>query len=969
MKKILSVFLSLILVLSMCFNVVVTEASSASVTVINRSTNLIDITGVEDYVLVTVKDAAKRRHIKWNNVENTSVTLYLNSNTQTVYADSETFPGNTVIKIPQDDLTYMQFTTSASRADFQKVSLSGKVYYTASGTPRWNIRGTPNMDCIMADALEANKWYRFDISLDMTQTSSNMTVTYTEILSSESSAEGAVAHTISKTFTSGEKVNNFRHYIGAPTDATVYYDDIKTIRHEAQLIKSTINKVGSDGVVADGQNKVSITFSTEIPDLTKDYVKINESGKEDNLVSSIEITSDGTNPVVIASLSENLKDWSEYEITIDPLCYGAGATQVTNGGAPEAVTSINGSFITPSPSFGMKNPVFSVNAENLNAKALVVNTSGTPQDTTFIFSAFDSEGRISAITSVTEADFNNSLGEYLEADVLVNAGESFDFFVVNGWSSKKPLFGKTYAVNSSGEEIAKSAFSSGEPMADSGAAIKLGEFDYENIKINVSLDTKTSAVTDGILYVYKNGESLSDINLPVYAKPVSTASTGRLTLDILLPQSLTYGQYKAEYVSEDISTSETFNYYSPTELEAIKKQAIADSVKACTSSGELKQIILGCDSAGNMINNNFKYIAEGTDLTDYSSLNNKESFYLNMLSMVGGVTDFNSLCTLIESCASSQKASEIAAHKAQIVADAKASINAAGLMKVILGIDDSEKVVNNNFELISQNTDLSVYNTLKNKAAVFSHMISTVKNTTDFADLVYRFEQAAITQKSRENTPARPSSNNSSFGGSSTPIKETTSAPQTGSSQPGTSVLAPKFNDMSGHWASNYVDALYDRGIMNGYEDGSFRGENSISRAELAKTLVEAFAVLASEGNTFSDVSDDSWYSSYVAAASASGIVNGFEDGTFAPNRAVTRQDAVLMLYRAMSLGRNLPIGYTFFADDLDISEYASGAIRTLGDMGIVSGNIEKQFLPLNSITRAEVATIICRALDYIESH
>ena len=75
------------------------------------------------------------------------------------------------------------------------------------------------------------------------------------------------------------------------------------------------------------------------------------------------------------------------------------------------------------------------------------------------------------------------------------------------------------------------------------------------------------------------------------------------------------------------------------------------------------------------------------------------------------------------------------------------------------------------------------------------------------------------------------------------------------------------------------------------------------------------------------------------------------------------------MLYRAMSVGRKLPIGYTFFTDDLDIADYASGAIRTLGDLGIVGGNSKKQFLPLNSITRAEVATIICRAIDYIESH
>ena len=156
---------------------------------------------------------------------------------------------------------------------------------------------------------------------------------------------------------------------------------------------------------------------------------------------------------------------------------------------------------------------------------------------------------------------------------------------------------------------------------------------------------------------------------------------------------------------------------------------------------------------------------------------------------------------------------------------------------------------------------------------------------------------------------------------------------------------------------------------MKGYEDSSFRGNNSITRAELAKTIVEAFAIAAGEGKAFNDVTLDSWYSNYVAIASGAGIVNGFEDGTFGPDMSVTRQDAVLMIYRALSRSRNLPIGYTFFTDERDIALYASGATRTLGDLGIVSGDENKQFKPNNPITRAEIATIICRALDYVESH
>ena len=75
------------------------------------------------------------------------------------------------------------------------------------------------------------------------------------------------------------------------------------------------------------------------------------------------------------------------------------------------------------------------------------------------------------------------------------------------------------------------------------------------------------------------------------------------------------------------------------------------------------------------------------------------------------------------------------------------------------------------------------------------------------------------------------------------------------------------------------------------------------------------------------------------------------------------------MLYRAMSVNNELPTGFTFFKDDLTISDYASEATRCLGDLKIITGDEKGNFNPLKEITRAEVAAIICRALDYVESH
>ena len=118
----------------------------------------------------------------------------------------------------------------------------------------------------------------------------------------------------------------------------------------------------------------------------------------------------------------------------------------------------------------------------------------------------------------------------------------------------------------------------------------------------------------------------------------------------------------------------------------------------------------------------------------------------------------------------------------------------------------------------------------------------------------------------------------------------------------------------------------------------------------------------------FKDVAPNSWYADYVYSAVANGLINGY-DGKFNPDSAITRQDAVLMIYRAMSLKQELPEGYKFFGDERDIQDYASKAIRCFGDLGIITGDGNNQFLPQNSITRAEMAAVICRSLDYMQSH
>lgn len=293
----------------------------------------------------------------------------------------------------------------------------------------------------------------------------------------------------------------------------------------------------------------------------------------------------------------------------------------------------------------------------------------------------------------------------------------------------------------------------------------------------------------------------------------------------------------------------------------------------------------------------------------------------------------------------------------------------SGLMQIITGTDENGNTMDEAWEIFSDDADVSVYEKLSDKQKVYIELINSVKSISDYDALCDKFEEIALAQSKKTSggsSSSTPSSNNKNTGGSSVSMSATPSKPANdNASISGGAVFA----DMTGHWAQKHVEALAKRGIVNGYNDGTFRGNNSISRAELAKIIVEAFEISGASDNSFTDVNASSWYYSYVSRAAAAGIVNGTGNGSFAPDNNVSRQDAVLMIYRAMNLKNQLPAGYKFFADEKDIQDYASDAIRCLGDLGIITGSEDSRFLPLNAITRAEMAAVICRSLDYLESH
>lgn len=171
-----------------------------------------------------------------------------------------------------------------------------------------------------------------------------------------------------------------------------------------------------------------------------------------------------------------------------------------------------------------------------------------------------------------------------------------------------------------------------------------------------------------------------------------------------------------------------------------------------------------------------------------------------------------------------------------------------------------------------------------------------------------------------------------------------------------TESTAATFSDMGGHWASAAVEKWAAAGVLKG-SDGKFRPNAPITRAEMATMLNNMMGYQVAANNTFSDVPAGAWYADAVLKANASGILNGDGAGHASPTANITREQAALMLARAFAVSEGDKTG-TKFADAAKISSWAAPMVYGMEAAGYING-YQGNFNPKNTITRAEVATII----------
>lgn len=169
------------------------------------------------------------------------------------------------------------------------------------------------------------------------------------------------------------------------------------------------------------------------------------------------------------------------------------------------------------------------------------------------------------------------------------------------------------------------------------------------------------------------------------------------------------------------------------------------------------------------------------------------------------------------------------------------------------------------------------------------------------------------------------------------------------------------FNDLTGHWAVNNVQALVQKGAIFGYPDGSFQPNKTISRAEFATVLIKALNINVQSGKTFNDTQNH-WARNYISTAYNQGIVKGINDTHFAPDAQISREQMALMIVNARKLSNSQSA--VNFADKSQISSWALQAVATAVENKIFSGYPDNTFRPQGHTTRAEAVTAIIKAMQ-----
>ena len=172
------------------------------------------------------------------------------------------------------------------------------------------------------------------------------------------------------------------------------------------------------------------------------------------------------------------------------------------------------------------------------------------------------------------------------------------------------------------------------------------------------------------------------------------------------------------------------------------------------------------------------------------------------------------------------------------------------------------------------------------------------------------------------------------------------------------------FTDIEGHWANNWITAAVKLGFVSGYEDGTFKPDRTITRAEFSKLLNNAMHIENKASLSFSDVNKSDWFYNEIQKSVASGFFSGYENNTFRPNNPIKREEVAKVVSNTITTGDIDGEGATLLKDYGTIQEWAKASVNTVYNKGYILGYPTGMYMPSKALTRAEAVKIIYEIVE-----
>jgi hypothetical protein len=175
-----------------------------------------------------------------------------------------------------------------------------------------------------------------------------------------------------------------------------------------------------------------------------------------------------------------------------------------------------------------------------------------------------------------------------------------------------------------------------------------------------------------------------------------------------------------------------------------------------------------------------------------------------------------------------------------------------------------------------------------------------------------------------------------------------------------------ELSDTKGHWAEKTIGKFVRLKVIDGYEDGTFQPDGKITRAEFAAMIERVFNIGSSANHSLAlnDI-DSHWAKDVIENLASAGVIAGYEDGTFRPDQTISREEMVVILSRVVNLSKlDKDASKGNLTDLADASSYAMNQIKEAAEAGIINGKEDGIFDPHGNSTRSEALTVILNALN-----